>query len=75
MKKLKIHVGSITTFLKWGYGNYCGYGNSYGFSDGCGEGFSIGYGDLSRNLNDDVGYGSGSDYYKIKDRQLVSDEV
>jgi len=73
MKKLEIHVGNISVFLKFGDGDGYGYGYGYGYgsryviSDGfdCVDGgYGGGYGE---------GYGSGNGYYKTKDRQLVGD--
>jgi len=61
MSKLNFHVGSVVTFLMFGYDNGCGNGNGYskgyGYSDGHGNGIGSGWGG----------------YYNYKDKKLIGD--
>lgn len=61
--KLKFHVGNVATFLKLDDGNGWGYGWCYGWSNSNGDGWGYGW-----------SYGESEGYYKVKGRQLVSND-
>jgi len=78
MNKLKIHVGNISTFLKFGWCKSWGEGYAYGCNCGNDRGYGDGAGYGTGNTNGD-GSGDGhsfcssQSYYKYEDRQLVGD--
>jgi len=69
MKRLKIHVGNVTTFLKLDHGWGNGFGRGYAY--GARYKFSCG---IYYNCFDGDGFGDGFGYYKTKNKVLVEEE-